>query len=47
MLQEQPKPEDVETENAPAYIPSGRDVTEDIPDEAPDTEPADEETDNE
>lgn len=47
MLQEQPKAEDVETENAPAYIPSGRDVTEDIPDEAPDAEPADEETDNE
>ena len=46
-LQDQPKPEDIETENAPAYIPSGRDVTEDIPEEAPETEPAEEETDNE
>ena len=42
MLQDQPKPEEIETENAPAYIPAGRDVAEDIADETPEAEPAEE-----
>ena len=47
MLAAQPKPEEIETENAPAYIPAGRDVNEEFTVETPEPEQADEEPVNE
>ena len=47
LLQNQPKPEEIETENAPGFIQPGRDPNEDLNEKTPDSEPADEETNNE